>query len=270
VYDRRAFRQITQFRYDGEGWGLTNDGKHLIMSDGSEVITFRDPDTFAEVRKITVRAQGKPVKNLNELEYIEGEIWANIWYSDIIARIDPTTGIVKAWVDMEGLPHAKTMRRAESKILSWDALGQLATQWREAGLQVVLTNGCFDLLHVGHLRYLQAARELGDLLVVGVNSDESVRQLKSAPRPYRPEAERAELVAGLECVDYVVIFPQNTAVELVKRVQPTYYAKGGDYTERDLPESEAVVEQGGFVVILPLEAEQSTTQLVEKIKSVEC
>jgi glutamine cyclotransferase len=104
VYDRRAFRQITQFRYDGEGWGLTNDGKHLIMSDGSEVITFRDPDTFAEVRRITVRAQGKPVKNLNELEYIEGEIWANIWYSDIIARIDPSTGIVKAWVDMEGLP----------------------------------------------------------------------------------------------------------------------------------------------------------------------
>jgi len=104
VYDRRTFRQITQFRYDGEGWGLTNDGKHLIMSDGSEVITFRDPDTFAEVRRITVRAQGKPVKNLNELEYIEGELWANIWYSDIIARIDPTTGIVKAWVDMEGLP----------------------------------------------------------------------------------------------------------------------------------------------------------------------
>lgn len=104
VYDRRTFRQITQFRYNGEGWGLTNDGKSLIMSDGTETITFRDPDTFAAVRTITVRAQGKPVKNLNELEYIEGEIWANIWYSDVIARIDPSTGIVKAWVDMEGLP----------------------------------------------------------------------------------------------------------------------------------------------------------------------
>ena len=104
VYDRRTFRQITQFRYYGEGWGLTNDGKHLIMSDGSEIITFRDPDTFAEVRKITVRAQGKPVKNLNELEFIDGEIWANLWYSDMIVRIDPSTGVVKAWVDMEGLP----------------------------------------------------------------------------------------------------------------------------------------------------------------------
>ncbi|OYT73271.1 MAG: glutamine cyclotransferase [Armatimonadetes bacterium CP1_7O] len=104
VYNANSFRQMTQFRYDGEGWGLTNDGKYLIMSDGSETITFRDPETFAEVRKITVRAQGKPVKNLNELEYIDGEIWANIWYSDMIARIDPQTGIVKAWVDMEGLP----------------------------------------------------------------------------------------------------------------------------------------------------------------------
>lgn len=104
VYDRKTFNQLTQFRYFGEGWGLTNDGKHLIMSDGSATITFRDPDTFAEVRKITVRANGEPVKNLNELEYIEGEIWANIWYSDMIARIDPQTGVVKAWVDMEGLP----------------------------------------------------------------------------------------------------------------------------------------------------------------------
>ncbi|MCS7208607.1 MAG: glutaminyl-peptide cyclotransferase [Fimbriimonadales bacterium] len=104
VYTLSNFRQVAQFRYDGEGWGLTNDGKHLIMSDGSETITFRDPETFAEVRKITVRALGRPVKNLNELEYIEGEIWANIWHSDMIARIDPQTGLVKAWVDMEGLP----------------------------------------------------------------------------------------------------------------------------------------------------------------------
>jgi len=104
VYDLNTFRQITQFRYYGEGWGLTNDGKHLIMSDGSDTITFRDPETFAEVRKIRVRANGKPVEMLNELEYIEGEIWANIWYSDMIARIDPQTGFVKAWIDMEGLP----------------------------------------------------------------------------------------------------------------------------------------------------------------------
>lgn len=120
VYDLKTFNQITQFRYAGEGWGLTNDGKHLIMSDGSETITFRDPDTFVEVRKITVRANGKPVTNLNELEYIEGEIWANIWYSDMIARIDPQTGVVKAWIDMEGLPVSNRTYEAVLNGIAYD------------------------------------------------------------------------------------------------------------------------------------------------------
>lgn len=146
-------------------------------------------------------------------------------------------------------------------------LAQLAPLWREAGSRVVLTNGCFDLLHTGHLRYLQAARQLGDLLIVGVNSDESVRQLKGGSRPIVPQQERAELVAGLECVDYVTIFEEPTAVELVKLIQPTYYAKGGDYTEQDLPESESVVAHGGFVVILPLHPERSTRALIERIRS---
>ncbi|MCS7301016.1 MAG: D-glycero-beta-D-manno-heptose 1-phosphate adenylyltransferase [Fimbriimonadales bacterium] len=158
------------------------------------------------------------------------------------------------------------MRSSESKILTREQLAQLAPQWRAAGKKVVLTNGCFDLLHVGHLRYLQAARQLGDLLLVGVNSDESVRQLKGAVRPIVPEAERAELIAGLECVDWVTVFSEPTAVELVKLVQPTYYAKGGDYSEKDLPESEAVLACGGFVVILPLQPERSTSALIERIR----
>ncbi|MFN4033749.1 MAG: D-glycero-beta-D-manno-heptose 1-phosphate adenylyltransferase [Fimbriimonadales bacterium] len=158
------------------------------------------------------------------------------------------------------------MRAAPSKILSREQLAELAPTWREAGLKVVLTNGCFDLLHVGHLRYLQAARQLGDVLVVGVNSDESVRQLKGNARPIVPEAERAELIGGLECVDYVTIFSEPTAVELVNLVQPTYYAKGGDYTEQDLPESEAVIAHGGFVVILPFQPEQSTSAILARIQ----
>lgn len=159
------------------------------------------------------------------------------------------------------------MRSAESKILTRAQLAQLAPLWREAGTRVVLTNGCFDLLHSGHLRYLQAVRQLGDLLVVGVNSDESVRQLKGESRPIVPQQERAELVAGLECVDYVTIFEEPSAVPLVELVQPTYYAKGGDYTEQDLPEAEAVVAYGGFVVILPLHPERSTSALIERIRS---
>ncbi|MFN7017926.1 MAG: D-glycero-beta-D-manno-heptose 1-phosphate adenylyltransferase [Fimbriimonadales bacterium] len=159
------------------------------------------------------------------------------------------------------------MRAPESKILTREQLAQLAPMWRAAGKQVVLTNGCFDLLHVGHLRYLQEARRLGDLLVVGVNSDESVRQLKGNTRPLLPENERAELLAGLECVDFVTIFEEPTAVALVNLVQPAYYAKGGDYTEQDLPESEAVRAHGGFVVILPLYPERSTSALVERIRN---
>ncbi len=158
------------------------------------------------------------------------------------------------------------MRFAESKILTREQLTQLAPMWREAGKQIVLTNGCFDLLHVGHLRYLQEARQLGDLLVVGVNSDDSVRQLKGESRPILPEQERAKLLAGLECVDYVTIFDEPTATQLVNLVQPTYYAKGGDYTEQDLPESEAVIAYGGFVVILPLQPERSTSAIVARIR----
>lgn len=158
------------------------------------------------------------------------------------------------------------MRPAKSKILTREQLAELVPQWREAGKQIVLTNGCFDLLHVGHLRYLQEARRLGDMLIVGMNSDESIRQLKGDSRPIVPAAERAELIAGLECVDYVTIFNEPTAIELVNIVQPAYYAKGGDYTEQDLPESEAVIAHGGFVVILPLQPERSTSALVERIR----
>ncbi|MFQ3611255.1 MAG: glutaminyl-peptide cyclotransferase [Fimbriimonadales bacterium] len=103
VYDRDSFRNITEHRYTGEGWGLTHDGKHLIMSDGSDTLFFRDPDTFGVVRQLKVHANGAPVRNLNELEYIEGEIWANIWQTDMIARISPKTGEVVGWVDLEGL-----------------------------------------------------------------------------------------------------------------------------------------------------------------------
>jgi len=103
VYDRNSFRSITEFRYSGEGWGLTHDGAYLIMSDGSDTLTFRDPDTFAVVKRLQVRAEGVPVRNLNELEYIEGEIYANIWQTDMIARISPKTGEVVGWIDLSGL-----------------------------------------------------------------------------------------------------------------------------------------------------------------------
>jgi glutamine cyclotransferase len=113
VYERDSFHNITQFSYPGEGWGLTHDGKHLIMSDGSDTLTFRDPDTFTVVKRLRVKAEGVPVRNLNELEYVEGEIYANVWQTDLIARISPRTGEVVGWIDLSGLLSEREARNAD-------------------------------------------------------------------------------------------------------------------------------------------------------------
>lgn len=116
IYDLETFERIGTFRYSGEGWGLTDDGRHLIMSNGSERITFHDPSTFEVVRTIRVRAEGRPVVRLNELEYVEGEIWANIWYEDRIARIDPRSGDVVGWIDASRVYPAS--RRGREDVLN--------------------------------------------------------------------------------------------------------------------------------------------------------
>jgi rfaE bifunctional protein nucleotidyltransferase chain/domain len=134
---------------------------------------------------------------------------------------------------------------------------------RADGARVVLTNGVFDLLHVGHLRYLRQARSEGDLLVVGVNTDASIGCFKPG-RPIVPAAERAELVAALEPVDFVVVFDAPTAGGLVEAVRPDVYVKGGDYTETTLPEAEAARAVGARIVIVPLVPGQSTTSLLAR------
>src|SRR6058998_1958640 len=117
------------------------------------------------------------------------------------------------------------------KIVDQDRLASIAEALRKQGRKLVLTNGCFDLLHVGHVRYLQAARALGDALVVAINGDESVRALKGQGRPLNRAQDRAEVTAALECVDRVVIFPEVRATGLIEKVRPAIYVKGGDYTE---------------------------------------
>lgn len=139
-------------------------------------------------------------------------------------------------------------------------------RWRP----LVVTNGCFDLLHAGHVRYLQAAKTLGASLVVGLNSDRSVQQIKPAaagkpPRPIVPEQQRAEVLAALAVVDAVVIFPQTTATTLVETLQPNIYVKGGDYRIETLPEAKAVQAYGGRVELVGLEVPSSTSAIVEKI-----
>ena len=153
------------------------------------------------------------------------------------------------------------------KILDPDRLAAIADSLRAQGRKLVLTNGCFDLLHAGHVRYLQAARALGDALVVALNGDDSVRALKGAGRPLNSESNRAELVAALACVDYAVIFPEVRVTDLIGKVRPSIYVKGGDYTPATLdPEERAALEQiGAEIRILPFEPGHSTSRLIERI-----
>lgn len=156
-------------------------------------------------------------------------------------------------------------------VIPVDRLAALGEALRNEERRIVFTNGHFDLLHVGHLRYLQAARTLGDVLVVGVNDDAMTTARKGPSRPILPEGERAELLAGLACVDYVTIFHEPTAERTVRLLRPDVYVKGGDYGPggADLPEARIVAEFGGETIILPLEQGRSTSAIVAAIRAGE-
>ncbi|MCC7530761.1 MAG: D-glycero-beta-D-manno-heptose 1-phosphate adenylyltransferase [Candidatus Melainabacteria bacterium] len=151
-------------------------------------------------------------------------------------------------------------------VLTRDALAAHLDELRGEGKRIVSTNGCFDILHVGHLRILKQSKELGDILVVGINSDASVKKLKGEDRPINSEDDRAELLSSLECVDIVSIFDEGTPVEFLKVVKPNIHVKGADYKPQDLEETPIVESFGGKVKILPLVPQKSTTSLVEKIR----
>lgn len=155
-----------------------------------------------------------------------------------------------------------------AKIIDADELARRAKELREAGKKLVVTNGCFDLLHVGHVRYLAAARALGDALAVGVNGDQSVRELKGAGRPLNNERDRAEVLAALGCVDFVTIFQETRATRFLEKVVPAIYAKGGDYTTSSLDaEERSILERNGADIrIIPFEKGYSTSRLLEKLR----
>lgn len=154
-----------------------------------------------------------------------------------------------------------------SKILTLDQLAAESGRLRSESQRVVATNGCFDILHVGHVRYLTAARKLGDVLIVGLNGDDSVRQLKGEGRPVNRQQDRAEVLAALESVDYVTIFPENRATNFLRAAAPAVYAKGGDYTADTLDPGERAVldEFGSRIEIIPFEKGYSTSELLTRI-----
>ena len=149
-----------------------------------------------------------------------------------------------------------------NKILDREKLSRQVSEWRDAGEKITLANGCFDLLHVGHIRYLEAAKELGGRLIVAVNSDNSVRALKGAGRPIMPAEERAEILAALADVDAVVIFSEPDVRLLVREIRPDIHAKGTDYTAESVPERNTVIECGGRVEIVGDPKDHSASEII--------
>jgi D-beta-D-heptose 7-phosphate kinase/D-beta-D-heptose 1-phosphate adenosyltransferase len=156
---------------------------------------------------------------------------------------------------------------ASSRVLTGQQVAALVGRLRAANKIVVFTNGVFDLVHPGHVRYLQQARALGDALIVGVNADESVRRNKGPDRPVTPQAERAELLAALACVDAVVVFGEDTPAEIIETVQPDILVKGADWAADQIVGRDTVEARGGRVERIPVEQGHSTTRIVEKIRS---
>jgi rfaE bifunctional protein nucleotidyltransferase chain/domain len=156
------------------------------------------------------------------------------------------------------------------KILSREQLKSEIDRLRKGGKKISFTNGCFDILHVGHVRYLRDARRTGDVLILALNSDASVRTIKGEKRPLVPENERADVVASLEAVDFVTIFDELTPLELIESLQPDVIVKGGDWAEEDVVGRDSVRKWGGKVVIIPETEGASTTNVIEKIKKVYC
>ena len=160
--------------------------------------------------------------------------------------------------------------KLHEKIIAWEELPDWRAAMRASGKRLVVTNGCFDLLHLGHVTYLETARHEGDALLIGVNSDAAVRQLKGPDRPLTPEADRAAVLAALESVSGVCIFAESTATRFLAAAQPDIYVKGGDYTLDTLNQEErrTVEQAGGKIVIIPFVPGKSTTALLKKISQL--
>lgn len=156
-------------------------------------------------------------------------------------------------------------REIEEKIIKREELSAKLGRANRGGKKLVLANGCFDILHIGHIRYLEEAKSFGDLLLVAVNSDASVKKLKGESRPVIPENERAAIIAAIRFVDFVVVFEENDVCSIIREAQPDIHCKGGDYKEEDVPEREEVIRNGGIVKIAGGKKLRSSSDLIKKI-----
>ncbi|MDO5437033.1 MAG: D-glycero-beta-D-manno-heptose 1-phosphate adenylyltransferase [bacterium] len=152
------------------------------------------------------------------------------------------------------------------KLIKKEQLNGLLSKLKSENKKTVMTNGCFDILHAGHVRYLKESKKLGDILIVGLNSDVSVKALKGESRPINNEEDRIEVLSGLEAVDYIILFDEISPVKLLEAVKPDIYTKGADYTIETLPEAETVLGYGGHIEFIKLVEGKSTTKIIDKIK----
>lgn len=164
------------------------------------------------------------------------------------------------------MKNMKHLHNIQHKIMDLPILSERLRQWRTEGKRIVFTNGCFDLVHRGHVEYLSAAADLGDLLIVGINSDRSVTRLKGPNRPIMDETSRQLLMAALECVDAVILFEEDTPYRLIQEIQPDVLVKGGDYTEETMVGADIVRAKGGEIHCIPLTPGCSTSRIEQKIK----
>jgi D-beta-D-heptose 7-phosphate kinase/D-beta-D-heptose 1-phosphate adenosyltransferase len=186
---------------------------------------------------------------------------ANVAAGIAVGKLGTSTVAPCEIINAVALSHSDS----ESKIKNRDVLTVIIEAEKAGGKRIVFTNGCFDLLHAGHVKYLQKARRLGDILVLGLNSDASVRRLKGPKRPLIDEEERAHILAALDCIDYVVIFDEDTPLELITALKPHILAKGGDYTADGVVGKEIVEAYGGRVELVSFVDGKSTTNIIERV-----
>lgn len=241
---------------------LDRDGTLLFSADGGSHRTWARPaaekqasgagDTFVAALTLA-RSAGLPLATSLDLAQAAADVVVHQPGTSVCSTVQ-LSRYLESFADMA---------------LSAEELERQVEMHRAQGQRIVLTNGCFDVLHSGHTRYLNQAKQLGDILVVALNSDESVRRLKGPGRPINAVADRAAVIAALSCVDYVTVFDTPTATPLIRQLRPEVYAKGGDYTPEMLEETPAVEDYGGRVAILDYVAERSTTAVVKRIRAGE-
>jgi D-beta-D-heptose 7-phosphate kinase / D-beta-D-heptose 1-phosphate adenosyltransferase len=238
--------------------GMTLVGDHrLVIHSPAAALDVFDVSGAGDTAAATLLAAAAGGLSLEEMVYM-----ANRASGIVVGKVG-TYPIHRDELLADLLAEARSMGQGY-RPLSWDEIASLAKTWHEAGEKIVFTNGCFDILHVGHISYLEQAARLGKHLIIGLNGDASVQRLKGPTRPLVPELDRARILAALACVDAVVIFTQDTPAELIKLIHPDILVKGGDYK----PEQIAGREYAGKVEIIPFEKGYSTTGLVEKIKKL--